>query len=453
MIQAVSADLADGPDEIGGKAASLVRMLRLGLPVPPAFVVGTEVTAMFRDGQPIGFDAALTAAVADLERATGRRFGEGPDPLLVSVRSGAARSMPGMMDTVLNVGRPDAGPAREQLDRAVAAVMRSWNSLRARTFRRLHEIPDEPGTAVVVQQMVFGDRDDQSLTGVAFSRDPLDGTPGPAGEWLARAQGDDLVSGRRVPKTLATLDPCLLGEIVRIGRVVERDLAQACEIEFTVESGRLWLLQCRAAPPIPSVAATVAAGLVDDDVIDRAEAVRRVPLEATSPTTRLRHVAEPLTRGTGAGPGAVVGRIATSAAAATASAVDGPVILVRPETSPADLPGMVAAAGLLTARGGTTSHAAVVARSLGRVAVVGAAGLEVTPGLVRCGDVELRDGDLLSIDGTTGAVVVGAAETEVAALDPALDRILGWADEISRTSSDTAAGRLTAAQAVLNSSR
>ncbi|GGV10136.1 hypothetical protein GCM10010182_32450 [Actinomadura cremea] len=465
-VHPIAADVAEPAAVLGGKARGLIALRRLGLPVPPGFVVGTAACRAFlRDGRfPDGLDAELAAAVAGLEAATGRRLG-GPDrPLVLAVRSGGAVSMPGMMSTVLNLGLtaraaeglaaetgdarfardsrrrflasfaatardgPGEGPgeavpddARRQLDLAVRAVFASWNTPRARTYRAIRGIPDGAGTAVTVQAMVFGNRDGRSGTGVAFSRDPGTGEPVPSGEVLFGGQGEDVVSGRTSPSRLSALadrEPAVWTALVDALDLLERHYRDACHVEFTFESGVPWLLQVRPGGLTGHAAVRVAVDLADAGVIDRRAAVRRVSphdlriaraprLDATG--------ADVLARGIGASPGVATGRVATTPDRAVRMAADGPVVLVRPYTSPLDMHGLAAAAGVVTAVGGTTSHAAVVARSLGRPAVVGAPGLDVP------------DGALVTIDGTGGEVVAGRPRT-VATSNPHLDRLLAWAD-------------------------
>ncbi|QFG23938.1 pyruvate, phosphate dikinase [Actinomadura sp. WMMB 499] len=339
------------------------------------------------------------------------------EPGLVGIRAGEA-----LIRERVGKGVPD--DARRQLDLAVRAVWTSWNSPRARTYRSINGIADGAGTAVTVQAMVFGNRDERSGTGVAFSRDPGTGEPVPSGEVLFGGQGEDVVSGRTSPARLAELadrEPAVWSALVDALHRIEEHHRDACHVEFTFESGELWFLQVRAGGLAGRAAVRVAVDLCDAGVIDRREAVRRV-----SPHD-LRHARAPrldaapadvLARGTGASPGVATGRAATTADAAVAMASGGPVVLVRPYTSPLDMHGLAAAAGVVTAAGGTTSHAAVVARSLGRPAVVGAAGLDV------------RDGALVTIDGTSGEVVAGRAGTVVPP-NPHLDRLLAWAAEIT----------------------
>ncbi|MFE6306181.1 PEP/pyruvate-binding domain-containing protein [Nocardiopsis sp. NPDC057823] len=456
--------VADGPGDIGGKAHGLITLRRLGLPVPPGFVVTTGACRAFRrlGRLPDGLEAEVRTALAALERRTGRTLG-GTPALTVSVRSGAAVSMPGMMATVLGLGAPPvgdgdagAGPdgARERLTAALVEVLGSWDAPRARTYRALHGIDGDAGTAVVVQAMADGDRDDRSASGVAFGRDPVDGSPGPAGDVLFRSRGDAVVSGRALPLPLTALaerEPRAWADLCDALERTQAHYRDACYLEFTVETGRLWLLQVRPAGFSGAAAVRTAVGLAERGVITRAEALARV---ATADLERARlpvlaEGADLWTRGTPAGPGAVVGRIATDTASAVRMAARGPVVLVRPETSPADMAGLAAAAGVLTARGGAASHAAVVARALGRPAVVGAAGLHVEPGRVRAGDRWAAEGDLLTLDGTTGRVALGERPTAPPPADSAVDTLLTWADAVTGAGKGTDTDRLAAAHRAL----
>lgn len=423
MIHALSAALAEGPGTIGAKAHGLVVAHRLGLPVPPAFVIDTAACRTYlRDG--VLPDLAL--AVRALETSTGRRFG---DALTVSVRSGAAVSMPGMMRTVLDVGLTTAEPMR-QLESAVGAVFSSWHTPRATTYRELHDVPHDLGTAVVVQAMVFGDRDARSGTGVAFSHDPNTGEHVPYGEVLFRARGEDVVSGTSATQPLGALaecEPVVWTELLDALRRLERRHRDACSVEFTYESGRLWLLQVRSGGVVGRAAARVVVELADAGVLSRREAVLRVPtahLDDTHPP-RLDPTHPVLATGSGACQGVATGRVATTADRAASMA--GPVILVRPHTSPLDMHGIAAAAGLVTAAGGPASHAAIVARAMGKPAVVGVAGLTVEEGQARIGGRRLVDGAVVTIDGTEGKVVLGSPRVLPGGPDQYVRRLLDWA--------------------------
>jgi pyruvate,orthophosphate dikinase len=534
-IHPLSVEVEETAEVLGAKAHGLVVLQRLGLPVPPGFVVTTEACRAFlRDGRlPDGLDVELAAAVAGLEAATHRSLGGPQRPLAVSVRSGGSVSMPGMMSTVLNLGltadataglaaetgdprfaldsrlrflssfasavvgvdperlegvehrlaERDAGDeaglaeaiqgveelvrqrggepvpadATRQLKRVVAAVFSSWDTPRAQTYRTLHDIPGDLGTAVTVQAMVFGNRDAHSGTGVAFSRDPNTGEHVPFGDVLFGRQGDEVVSGRSLTRPLHELadraPPVWAGLLEALNRVEEHD-RDACCLEFTFEAGELWVLQMRPGRFVGGAAVRVAVDLADEGAIGRREALLRVSPQHLQHvrTPRIVAVAEAdvLARGLGAGPGVAVGRVATTADTAARMATDGPVILVRPQTSPLDLHGLAAAAGVVTARGGPASHAAVVARAMGKPAVVGIADLVVADAWVRAGGRTVAEGTLIAIDGTGGGVVLGRPRVVPAATDPQLQRLLDWADEVSGGTSDgDEAERLGAAHAVL----
>ncbi len=486
---------------LGGKGANLAEMTTvLGLAVPQGFTITTDACRAFlSDGWPPQLDRQIDQAVEELEAATGRRLGDPVDPLLVSVRSGAGHSMPGMLDTVLNVGlneqvrvalaagvggedfawdcyrrfllmygrvvlrredrvaegnastarevcRALLGPGapafpddpREQLAAAVRAVFTSWSSPRARAYRRHAGIDDNEGTAVNVQAMVFGNRDEHSGSGVAFTRDLSTGERTPRGEFLWRAQGEDVVAGTHDTLDLGALAgrlPDVHHQLVATFDQLEEHFADACEVEFTVESSRLWILQVRHARPSGLGAFRVAAGLAAQTgwSITREDAVARITIEdlvqAQRPT--FEGGAHALAFGVGASPGAAVGHAVFSTdQALEQSALGVPVILVRDETSPADVRGMQVAQGVLTSRGGMVSHAAVVARGWGIPAVVGAP-IEIGVDTFRVGDIAVAAGDLLSIDGATGAITLGAQHRAPAESDKDVRTILSWADLIS----------------------
>ncbi len=507
-------------DLLGGKGANLAEMARVGLPVPPGFIVTTEACRVFRHASevPDGLVDQIDAALADLEATTGRRLGDPSAPLLLSVRSGAPFSMPGMMDTVLDLGATDATipglvamgderfawdatrrftelfgrvvlgvesavfdavlsdaitaagakderdlsgeqlaavvarqraaveergipfptDPREQLHLSVLAVFRSWDGARAKAYRRVEGIDDDLGTAVTVQMMVFGNLDDRSATGVAFTRDPATGERVPYGDFLVGAQGEDVVAGTRHPEPLAALDahfPDLHRELLGHLDTLERHYRDLCDIEFTIEAGRLWMLQTRVGKRSASAALRVAGEMVDEGLTAPEDALARVTPAQLEQLLHPRFgpdAPEPLTVGLAASPGAAVGRVVLSAEEAVATSADGtPVVLVREETSPDDLEGMVASRGLLTSRGGLVSHAAVVARGLGIPAVCGAAALtiDVKAQTVSVDSTVIRAGDIISIDGATGRVVAGEVGLEVPEDDPRVDRLLAWADE------------------------
>ncbi|MGO4256100.1 pyruvate, phosphate dikinase [Marmoricola sp. RAF53] len=502
-------DFADGDkdqkDLLGGKGANLAEMTNLGLPVPPGFIIDTEACRAYLSvgTVPAGLAEEIGVHLAALEQRMGKRLGDPDDPLLVAVRSGAKFSMPGMMETVLNVGlnddsvhglaassgderfawdsyrrllqmfgstvlgidsavfgkvldglkadrgahvdtdlttadlrelvaafqelveqhsgQPFPQDPREQLDRAVAAVFDSWNTDRARLYRRQDRIPDDLGTAVTVIAMVFGNCGAGSGTGVAFTRDPATGAHGVYGDYLENAQGEDVVAGIRNTLPLADLerlDPTSYAELLRIMAVLEEHYRDMCDIEFTIERGKLWMLQTRVGKRTPEAAFRIARTLVEQGVIDADEALQRVTgaqlAQLMFPRFDAAGVHDLLTTGMGASPGAAVGKAVFDSATAVAWAARGEdVVLVRKETNPDDLHGMVAAAGILTSHGGKTSHAAVVARGMGRTCVCGAEALDVDASArqftVRDGRT-VHEGDLISVDGTTGEVFLGAVE-------------------------------------------
>ncbi|BBG03324.1 MULTISPECIES: PEP/pyruvate-binding domain-containing protein [Pseudonocardia] len=427
-VHTVSAQLDEPAASIGAKARGLAELHRLGLPVPAAVVVTTEVCrGVLGTGRlPDGLVEEVTSALGSL-------------PQQVSVRSGAADSMPGMMRTVLDVAVHPGGPNAPLAD-ALREVFTSWDSPRARTYRTLHDIPHDRGTAAIVQVMVDGARDDHSGSGVAFSRDPNTGAPAPFGDVLFGHRGDDVVSGRVRTRPLGELagrEPAVWAALTTALDRAERRLRRPCYVEFTYESGRLWFLQLRPAQVTGLAALRIAVDLADDGLIDRPEAVRRTTERdldrARTPTLAPTGADVVAGQGIGACPGVVSGRVATSADAAVRYAAGGPVVLVRPETSPHDMHGLAAAVGILTTRGGPACHAAVVARALGRPAVVGAADLDVDPvaGTVTTRTGTLAEGTVITIDGTTGQVVLGHAGAVVDDAGPHRDRLLDWADEIS----------------------
>jgi pyruvate,orthophosphate dikinase len=473
--RAPSLPLADLTQLLGGKAANLVVMAtELGLPVPPAFAITTTVCKSYLTaGWPADLDAQVEAHVHRLAELTGRRLGDPDDPLLVSVRSGAPISMPGMMDTILNLGLNDAtakGLAaltgdeafaadclrrfhemyREivgteapddpwaQLRGAVQAVFESWNSDRARAYRSHEGIPDDLGTAVTVQAMVFGNRGGDSGTGVLFTRNPATGEQTLYGDVMFNAQGEDVVAGTHKPDSLSTLDerlPQAGAELRRYAAVLEGHYRDLCDIEFTIEQGKVWMLQVRVGKRSPRAAMRMAVEMAEDPgfPLTRHEAVRRVARYLANPPRIF--VRDPgdtvlLTTGLPASPGVAAGEIVTTSEAAEIAAKAGrTVILVRPETSPADIRGMEKSAGILTSRGGLASHAAVVARGWGIPAVVGAAGVVVTAGEVTIDGRKLQAGDQITIDGSTGEVYAGeVAGSSLIAHEAAT--LLAWADQL-----------------------
>jgi pyruvate,orthophosphate dikinase len=488
-------------DLLGGKGANLAEMASLGIPVPDGFTITTQACQEYlrTGGLSNQLLSDIDSAIIDLEKKIGKAFGNASNPLLVSVRSGAKFSMPGMMETVLNVGMSKSvaatlaaqsgdarfawdsyrrfiemfgktvceipgeefakaaapviaeaggktmadldGPelekvgdlfvavvekqtgesfpfdARSQLIRAIEAVFHSWNSERAQLYRRRERISADLGTAVNVQAMVFGNIGDTSGTGVCFTRDPGSGAPGAYGDYLPRAQGEDVVAGIRnaFPLTrLGEVNPEAFAELNRIMELLEGHYRDMCDIEFTVEQGKLWILQTRVGKRTAEAAFKIATQLVDEGAITLDQALTRVNgeqlMQLMFPQFDKASAPKELTRGIAASPGAAVGAVVFDPRDAADHALAGKkVILVRRETNPDDLVGMVAAQGILTARGGKTSHAAVVARGMGRPAVCGTESIEVNldEKYFTCGDVKVVEGDLISIDGTTGAVFLG----------------------------------------------
>ena len=449
------------PALVGGKAANLGVMIReLDLPVPPGFVISTEACRAFlAGGWPAGLDDEIREGMESLESTLGRRFGAPADPLAVSVRSGAPVSMPGMMDTILNLGSaPDSGSNRERLEamfrdtvgadvpddpwvqlrQAIEAVFRSWNGDRARAYRSKEGIADGLGTAVTVQAMVFGNRGPTSGTGVLFTRNPATGERALYGDVMFDAQGEDVVAGTHATEPISVLDermPDVAAELRDHADRLERHYADMCDIEFTIEDGRLWLLQVRVGKRSPQAALRIARDMADDASfpLKRKQAVERVADLLANPPTRTTSrssILRPLVTGLPASPGTASGEIATSPDAAAEAADAGrTVILVRSETSPDDVHGMARAAGILTAKGGLASHAAVVARGWGIPAVVGASAVQVGDRWVAIGDRRFRTGDVITIDGGSGEVFEGAipGATE---LVPEAAILLAWAREL-----------------------
>ncbi|MFQ5843457.1 MAG: pyruvate, phosphate dikinase, partial [Planctomycetota bacterium] len=521
-------------DRLGGKGANLAEMCRLGLPVPPGFTVATTVCRAFYDNGgriPEAVLAEVDRSVARLERATGRRFGDAGDPLLVSVRSGASVSMPGMMDSVLNLGlnaetveglarrsqdrrfaldawrrlvqmfsnvvlgvdhdrfeqvleevkakrgavldtdldadglaevlegfravvRAAAGrdfpdDPREQLRLAIEAVFASWDGARARRYREIHRITGLIGTAVNVQAMVYGNLGETSGTGVCFTRNPSTGESALYGEYLQNAQGEDVVAGIRTPEPierLAEVLPDCHRRLLEIKDLLEGHYRDLQDLEFTVQKGELYMLQTRTGKRTAQAAVRVAVEMVGEGLIDEAEALRRVDPEQLDrllhPTFDPAAERDVLARGLPASPGAVTGRIVFCADDAEVRAGRGdPVILVRNETSPEDIGGMHASEGILTARGGMTSHAAVVARGMGKCCVAGCSALQVDAGRLRVGPVELAEGDWISLDGSTGEVMRGRVATVQPSLGDHFGALMKMADRRRRlrvrTNADT----------------
>ncbi|HET7025238.1 MAG TPA: pyruvate, phosphate dikinase [Gemmatimonadales bacterium] len=524
-------------DILGGKGAGLAEMTTIGIPVPPGFTIASTMCLPYLESRtfPPRLQHQVEDALQRIEAATGKSFGSADDPLLVSVRSGAAVSMPGMMETILNLGlnettvagverqtgnarfawdsyrrfvqmygavvfdlpkaafdqmldakkaarkverdidlpaedlkaltgefkahitkatgRPFPEEPMDQLWGAVIAVFESWNTRRAVDYRKLHGIPDTMGTAVSVCTMVFGNLGEDSGTGVAFSRDPSTGAATLYGEYLLNAQGEDVVSGTRTPQPIARLAesmPAAHDELVRMARTLERHFRDVQDMEFTIERGKLFMLQCRRAQRTGAAALRSACDMVDEGLISEEEAVARIP---PNDLNQLLHPAidpnaelDLLTTGLPASPGAASGEIVFDADVAAERGRKGDaVILVRRETSPEDFHGMVAARAILTARGGMTSHAAVVARGMGKPCVAGATELDVdeAKGTLAVRGRTLAAGAWITLDGASGRVLAGKARLSPPALDQYFDRVLGWADRLRhlrvRTNADTPA--------------
>jgi pyruvate,orthophosphate dikinase len=486
-------------DLLGGKAANLsVMAAELGMPVPPGFAVCTAACREYlAAGWPDGLDAEIAAHLGRVESAVGRTFGSGPHPLLVSVRSGAPVSMPGMMDTILNPGINDeveAALAAEagdpefaaacrrrfvemfrdvvgvedvptdpfvQLRMAVEAVFRSWNSDRARAYRAREGIPDDMGTAVTVQTMVFGNLGEDSGTGVLFTRNPATGDDSRYGDVLFSAQGEDVVAGTHQTEPIAVLDermPDVAAQLWSNADILERHYADMLDIEFTIERGVLWMLQVRTGKRTPQAALRIAIDMAEDEgfPLTRTEAVRRMAEILADPPTVPAETGEErvvLTEGLGVSPGVASGAIVTSPDEAVARADRGDaVVLVRRETSPDDVHGMAVAKGILTSTGGFASHAAVVARGWGIPAVVGAAEVEVDGGGATIAGRRLDVGEVVSIDGSTGEVMFGAVGGETRVM-PEAGTLLGWAEELGIDVSPASEGSEGVAEADAGSTR
>ena len=528
---------ADMRELLGGKGANLAEMSSLGLPVPPGFTITTEVCNTYLANDRTYADGVkdeVMAALGRIEAQVGAKFGDADNPLLVSVRSGGRASMPGMMDTVLNLGLNDAtviGLARkagderfaydsyrrfiqmfgnvvlgvehhyleeilelhkedkgvdldteldaedwrtviaayhdkiteitgdpfpqkpqDQLWAAIGAVFGSWMNQRAVTYRRLHGLPADWGTAVNVQAMVFGNMGEDCATGVAFTRDPSTGENVFYGEFLVNAQGEDVVAGIRTPQhltirgkkdnksTLPAMEevmPEVFAQLMKVRGTLEQHYRDMQDIEFTVQRGTLYMLQTRGGKRSANAAIRIAVEMVGEGLIDKAEAVRRIEPASLDqllhPTLDPKAKREVIARGLPASPGAASGRIVfSSAAAETQSAAGEPVILCRIETSPEDIHGMHAAKGILTTRGGMTSHAAVVARGMGRPCVAGAGELRIDykSAVMRVRDYELKEGDTITVDGSTGEVILGEVPTIQPELSGDFGKLMEWADEV-----------------------
>lgn len=522
-------------DLLGGKGANLAEMANLGIPVPPGFTITTEVCVLYLENgsYPDGVLDQIDAAIEKLEKVNDKKFGDVNDPLLLSVRSGARASMPGMMDTVLNLGLNDESveglakktgnerfaydsyrrflmmfgdvvldikheyfesaieakknelgvrqdtqltasalkqlaetfkeiikkktgsefpqDPRKQLQMAIEAVFNSWNNQRAIRYRKLNNIPMDWGTAVNVQTMVYGNMGETSGTGVAFTRDPATGKKEFFGEYLMNAQGEDVVAGIRTPLTITTLAqkmPSAYSQLVDICQKLEKHFKDMQDIEFTIQEGKLYMLQTRNGKRTAAAALNIAVDMVSEGLIDKKTALMRVRPEQIDqllhpmidPSAKYEVVAT----GLPASPGAAVGKVVfTAEHAEEMAALNKKVILVRAETSPEDIGGMDAAQGILTVRGGMTSHAAVVARGMGKpcVAGCGALSIDIHEKVFTVNDLRIKEGDYISIDGATGSVILGKVALVTPGVSGELKTLLSWADEVRkmgvRTNADT----------------
>src|SRR6266536_2786138 len=515
-----------GRDLLGGKGAGLAEMTQIGVPVPAGFTITTDACrAYMAEGKrlPEGLEDELAGHVERLEQRARTRLGDQDDPLLLSVRSGAAVSMPGMMDTILNLGLNDVAAeglakttgnerfafdsyrrlvqmygevvdgidahrfeqrltdlkqskgvqqdteldaddlrgltdvfksiyeeetgspfpqdARDQLTRAVRGVFESWDNPRAQVYRRAHGIPDDLGTAVNVMQMVFGNKGDTSATGVCFTRDPATGEQGLYGEFLPNAQGEDVVAGIRTPLRVEQMRdtlPDAFEQLVETMATLERHYRDMQDIEFTVEDGKLFLLQTRSAKRTAAAALKAAVSMVDEDLITREEAVARI--DPGSLDQLLHPMIDPkakldvAAKGLNASPGAACGGVVFDADTAAERGADEPVILVRWETTPDDIHGMIAAQGILTVHGGMTSHAAVVARGMGKPCVAGAEGvtIDVQAKTAQIGEATVHESDPITLDGGTGQVYIGEVTLVPPQINEDFETVLDWADEVRR---------------------
>jgi pyruvate,orthophosphate dikinase len=532
LVYSFAGGAADGKGSmknlLGGKGANLAEMCALGLPVPPGFTITTEVcVAYYAAGKklPAMLEAQVRDALVQVEKNVGARFGDAANPLLVSVRSGARASMPGMMDTVLNLGlndttvkalaqktgnerfaydsyrrfiqmysdvvlnidhyhfeelleqkkldrdvsldteltandlkdlvaqfkervqeeqkKPFPEDVHEQLWGAIMAVLDSWMNPRAGTYRKLHDIPESWGTAVTVQSMVFGNMGDDCATGVAFTRNPSTGEHAYYGEFLVNAQGEDVVAGIRTPQPLSEMPkvmPAVYKQLTDVFDKLEAHYRDMQDIEFTIQNDKLWMLQTRSGKRTAAAAVKIAVDMVKEKLIDKKEAIKRIdPLsldQLLHPTLDPKAPKTVLTTGLPASPGAASGKVVFTAEDAESMAIDHrqKVILVRIETSPEDIHGMHAAQGILTARGGMTSHAAVVARGMGKPCVSGAGELRIDYAKKHCviGKHSFKEGDIITINGGTGEVMLGEIPTVQPQLSADFETLMGWADEVRR---------------------
>jgi len=417
---------------LGNKGANLVTMTRLGLPVPPGFVVSVQGYNEYKKMGRLS-EKEITQALAELEKLVNAKLGKG---LQVSVRSSAPVSMPGMMDTVLNIN----GLAETRA--AIRRIFDSWDNIRAIEYRRLNQISSDLGTAAIVQAMVFGNKDNKSGTGVVFSRNPSTGEKGLFGEYIECAQGEDIVSGSKTPVPVSQLKsamPKVYEELQKRVGFLEGHFRDMQDIEFTVESGKLYILQTRSAKRSGQAAVKSAVDMVNEGLITREEAMLRLKVDDLRAILH-KHIKstlshEPLTRGLAAAPGAVSGQaVFTVEGAMNLAKKSIPSILIRPETSPDDIQGIAAAEGVLTSRGGLTSHAAIVTRAMGKPCVCGAEDIEINvkEKLFKCKNETVRQGDTITIDGTTGTVYTGSLPLEEGTMIKEFTELLTWLDGSKR---------------------
>ncbi|MBI3859425.1 MAG: pyruvate, phosphate dikinase [Thaumarchaeota archaeon] len=526
LNRVLSFEEAKGQDRfmLGGKGFGLVEMTSIGLPVPPGFTITTDVCKEYYRGGgnvPSGLLHEVRQKVEEVERRTGRKFGGTPNPLLFSVRSGAPYSMPGMMDTILNLGLSDeaadwlaghsenprfvydsfrrlvqmfgkvaigvdgelfereleerrrragvkmdielsAEELREvaqkfkeiirtrsgrefpqdphvQLEMSIEAVLQSWNNPRAKEYRRYYGIGDDLGTAVNVQTMVFGNLGDNSGSGVGFTRNPSTGERDLFGEYLPDSQGGDVVSGARTPVSLSVVEPAIHQRLLELTRTLESHFRDMQDFEFTVEKGTLYLLQTRNGKRTPQAAVKIAVDMVEEGLVRPEEAVSRVEPEMLDALLHRRldpgPADKPLAKGLNASPGAASGKVVFDTDEAAEIGKSEKIILVRPETTPEDIKGMIAAQGVLTVRGGMTSHAAVVARGMGKPAIVGCGDVEISQdgmSFVTRGGEKVAEGDVITIDGTSGNVFRGEVKTIEPEPSPEFWRLLQIADRFKR---------------------
>ncbi len=417
---------------LGNKGGNLVTMTKLGFPVPPGFTLSIEAYRRYHKTGELPMKE-IDDAIARLEKKTGKVLGKG---LMVSVRSSAPVSMPGMMDTVLNVAD------RATLVSSAKRIFESWDNLRAVEYRRLNNIPTDLGTACIIQSMVMGNKDDRSGTGVIFSRNPSTGQKGLFGEWLGKAQGEDLVSGARTPQPVATLREQMhevYDQLEKLAQRLEKHFKDMQDIEFTVESGVLYMLQTRNGKRSGQAAVKIAVDLVKEKILTEEEAIMRVTAEDLRALLYKRlkspEAAVPIAEGLVAAPGAASGRVVFNPAEAVRMAKKNEkVILVRPETSPDDIQGIAAADAVLTSRGGLTSHAAIVTRAMGKPCVCGAeeVKIDMERGVFEARGQIVKKGDEVTLDGNTGKLYLGVLPMIEVEVSGELGVLLSWADKVKR---------------------